>query len=197
MLHLPRVIRRTMDILLPGLLLFLAPHLLREFGLRQAVKNRLSSEAQYRGLYSLITVAGLGLIIWGKSVSSFQMIWQPPFEWRSFSLMLMIPALPLLVAGNLPLSYLRKYFRNPMLVGILLWSLAHLWSNGDLASMLLFGSFAIWSATKIISLARLADVHARSPSLLWDIVSIVGGLGLYALIAIYHGQLFGVGLSLV
>ncbi len=186
-----------MGILLAGLILFFAPHLLRELGLRQPVKNRLPSDATYKGLYSLITLVGLGLIVWGKSVSSFQMIWQPIFEWRSLSLMLMIPALVLLVAGNVPLSYLRKYVRNPMLFGVLLWSLSHLWSNGDLASFLLFGSFAVWSGIKIISLAKLADVHSKSPSLLWDIISIVGGLGLYALIAIYHGQLFGVGLSLV
>lgn len=186
-----------MVILVLGLILFFVPHLLREFRLRQPVKNALPSEAAYKGLYSLVNLAALGLIIWGKSIAPFQMVWQPIFEWRSFSLVLMSPALILLIAGNAPLSYLRRYFRNPMLLGVLLWSLSHLWSNGDLASILLFGSFAIWSGIKYVSLHSLADVSSKSPSLLWDIISIMGGLSLYALIAIYHGQLFGVGLSLV
>ncbi len=186
-----------MVILVCGLILFFVPHLLRELGLRQRVQNALPSQSAYMGLFSLVILAGLGLIIWGKSVSPFQMIWQPIFEKQFISLILMIPALILLVAGNMPLSYLRKQLRNPMLLGVLLWSLSHLWSNGDLASMLLFGSFALWSACKFVSLRSVADVTSKSPSILWDIISLMGGLSLYALIGIYHGQLFGVGISFV
>lgn len=185
-----------MSILVLGLTLFFVPHLLREFGLRRPLQDTLPSQGSYMALYSLITLLGLGLIIWGKSLAPFQMIWQPFYEWRSLSLMLMIPSLVCIVAGNLPLSYLRKILRNPMLVGILLWSLSHLWSNGDLASILLFGSFAIWSIIKIISLRYIVDVNSKSASFTWDIISLIAGLGLYALIGLYHGELFGVGLSL-
>ena len=185
-----------MLVLVLGLILFFAPHVLREFGLRQPLKDALPSEGAYMGLYSLVSLAGLGLIIWGKSLAPFQMIWQPIYEWRSLSLMLMIPALICLVAGNVPLSYLRKLLRNPMLVGILLWSLSHLWSNGDLASMLLFGSFAIWSSIKIFTMRNVVDVNSKSPEFIWDIVSLAAGLGLYLVIGLYHGELFGVGVSL-
>ena len=146
------------------------------------------------GLYSLVSLAGLGLIIWGKSLAPFQMIWQPIYELRSLSLMLMIPALICVVAGNVPLSYLRTLLRNPMLVGILLWSLSHLWANGDLASMLLFGSFAVWSSLKIFTLRN--NVESKSPEFIWDIISLLVGLGLYVVIGLYHGELFGVGVSL-
>jgi uncharacterized membrane protein len=108
----------------------------------------------------------------------------------------MIPAMICIVAGNIPLSYLRKILRNPMLVGILLWSLSHLWSNGDLASMLLFGSFAFWASVKIHTMRKVVDVESKSPEFIWDIVSILVGLGLYAVIGLYHGELFGVGVSL-
>ncbi|PCI73578.1 MAG: NnrU family protein [SAR86 cluster bacterium] len=185
-----------MAVLVLGLILFFAPHLLREFGLRQPLKDALPSEGAYMGLYSLVSLAGLALIIWGKSLSPFQMIWQPIYEWRSLSLMLMIPALICVVAGNVPLSYLRKLLRNPMLVGILLWSLSHLWSNGDLASMLLFGSFAIWSSVKIFTLRCVVNVESKSPEFIWDIISLLAGLGLYVVIGLYHGELFGVGISL-
>ncbi len=186
-----------MAVLVLGLILFMVPHFLRELGLRQRLKDVLPSGGTYMGLYSLVTLAGLGLIIWGKSIAPFQMIWQPIYEWRSLSLMLMIPAAICVVAGNLPLSHLRRILRNPMLVGVLLWSLSHLWSNGDLASMLLFGSFALWSGIKIFSLRHVVDVSSRSPSPIWDIVSLLIGLGLYVVIGLYHGPLFGVGISLV
>jgi len=185
-----------MGILVLGLILFFAPHLLREFGLRQRLKDALPSEGAYMGLYTLLSLVGLGVIIWGKSIAPFQMIWQPIFEWRSLSLMLMIPALICVTAGNLPLSHLRKLLRNPMLIGILLWSLSHLWSNGDLASILLFGSFGVWSSLKIYTLYGVADVESKSPSFVWDIISLLAGLALYTVIGLYHGQLFGVGVSL-
>ena len=124
------------------------------------------------------------------------MVWQPIYEWRSLSLMLMIPALICVVAGNVPLSYLRKLLRNPMLLGILLWSLSHLWANGDLASILLFGSFALWSTIKLFSMRSVVDVDSKSPSFVWDIISILAGLVLYTAIGLYHGELFGVGIGL-
>lgn len=194
-----------MIILSSGLLLFFIPHLLRELGLRQSIIDALPSEGAYKGLYALVALTGLALIIWGKSSSPFIMIWQPIFELGSISHILMIPALVLLVAGNVPMSFMRKYLHNPMLLGVLFWSLSHLWSNGDLASILLFGSFALWAGLKFISLGIATKSKANSPSptedifslIPWDIFSLIGGLILYALISLYHGQLFGVGLNLV
>ena len=184
-------------ILIIGLLLFFIPHLQRELGLRQRVMESIPSVGAYKGLYSLITLGGLVLIVWGKSVSPFTMVWQPVYELRFISHVLMLPALVLFIAGNVPDSYLRKHLRNPMLLAVVFWGLAHLWSNGDLASMLLFGGFTLWGLIKFISLGYANDTGTKKASLLWDIIALVGGLSMYVLISIYHGQLFGVGLSLV
>lgn len=184
-------------ILLTGLLLFILPHLLREFGLRQAIIASLSSIGAYKGLYSLTALTGLMLIIWGKSLSPFVMVWQPIYGLRYISHLLMLPALVLLVAGNVPATYIRKYLKNPMLLAVVFWGLAHLWSNGDLASMLLFGSFALWGLVKFTALAYSDDTASKPNSLLWDLISVIGGLGIYVAISLYHGQLFGVGLAYV
>jgi len=186
----------TVIILSFGLALFILPHLLRELGLRDKTMGQFPSKSGYMGAYSIVTLVGLILIAWGKSLSPFIMIWQPLFELRYISSMIMIPALILLVAGNVPLSHLRKNFRNPMLLGITFWSFAHLWSNGDLASMLLFGSFGIWALIKFISLGRKAHLANRPASILWDIIAVIVGLLLYWILVLYHGPLFGVGLSL-
>ena len=186
-----------MIILISGLFLFFAPHLLRELGLRQTLVAALPSEGAYKGLYSLLALTGLGLIIWGKSSSPFVMIWEPIYQLRFISHVLMIPALILLAAGNIPMSYMRKTLLNPMLLGVLFWSLAHLWSNGDIASILLFGSFALWSGLKFTLLGLAGDQAVKPASIQWDIIALVGGLIMYVLISIYHGQLFGVGLNLV
>lgn len=180
-----------------GLILFLLPHLVRELGLREPLRRRLPSEGAYKGLYSLVALAGLGLIILGKSRAPFIMIWEPPFELRYISHLLMIPAFMLVLLGNLPPSYLRRVLGHPMLLGVCLWGAAHLWANGDLASMLLFGSFTVWAAFKFIALSRSTSASARPPAWKWDITAVVAGLLGYVIISVFHGQLFGVGLNFV
>jgi len=181
-----------------GLILFFLPHVLRELGLRDHLRSNLPSEGVYKGLYSVVALLGLLLIIWGKSQAPFIMIWQPVYEWRGLNVFLMLPALISIIAGNLPVSFIRRSLRHPMLFGVALWGFAHLWANGDLASMLLFGSFTIWALFKFFTLspAAVLDSPARVQFLLWDIVAMLTGGVLFVVLLVYHGQIFGVGLSL-
>jgi len=183
------------EILIAGLLLFLMPHLLRELRLRDRLVNALPSMGAYKALYSLVALVGLILIIVGKSRAPFVMIWQPLYELRFITNIAMIPATILVVAGNLPPGHLRQHLRNPMLLGVAIWGAAHLWSNGDLASMLLFGAFMLWASGKFVTGALRTKPPTQHASLLWDGLALIVGFVIYVLISIYHGQLFGVGLS--
>lgn len=180
-----------------GLLLFFLPHLLRELGLREPLLARLGSVGVYKGLYTLVALAGLGLIIYGKAVAPFILVYVPRFDLRWLSNLLMLPAFILVLAGNLPPGYLARALRHPMLAGVALWGVAHLWSNGDLASLLLFGSFAVWAVFKYCRLTLSGQHAGKSPAIIWDIVALVLGLAAYFLVFIYHGQLFGIGISIV
>lgn len=184
-----------MGILITGLLLFIVPHLLREIGLRDSLMHALPSVGAYKGLFSLVALVGLAAIIYGKSQAPFIMLWQPIYELRYISHVIMLPAVILVIAGNLPLGHLRQQLRNPMLAGVTLWGVAHLWSNGDLASVILFGTFCLWAGFKFVARSLAEPVNAGQASLLWDAIALVFGLALYALVSIYHGQLFGVGLG--
>ena len=186
-----------MLLLVSGIVLFILPHLLRELGWRDLLIQKLPSENAYKGAYSLVTLLAIVLIVWGKSQAPFIMMWEPRFEWRFISQILMIPAFILVLAGNMPPSNLLVTLRNPMMLGTFLWGLAHLWANGDLASMLLFGSFTLWSGFKFISMGRREQNHEKVASIMWDIIAVVAGLVVYGLVAVYHGELFGVGLSFV
>jgi len=186
-----------MWILLLGLLLFFAPHLLRELGLRDAVANELGSMGAYKAVYSVAALAGIGLMVVGMSASPFIMIYEPLYQYKFYSHILMLPAAILIIAGNLPQSYIRANVRNPMLAGIALWGIGHLWSNGDLASLLLFGSFALWGVFKFLAGRRHKISVGKGPSLFWDFVALVTGMSLYLVLSTYHGQLFGVGLNFV
>jgi len=185
-----------MTLLIIGLFVFLFPHFWRELGLRDKLINQIASENTYKGIFSLLSLAGLLLIIYGKAQAPFIMVWQPLFEWRWLSHLFMLPALVLVMAGNLPMSHFRMGLRHPMMLGVALWGIAHLWANGDLASMLLFGSFTLWSLIKFVTL-HSQPRPLKQPRVVWDVIVILFGLALYGLIFTYHGQLFGVGLSVI
>ena len=157
---------------------------------------QLPSEKAYLALFSAVSLAGVVLIIWGKSTASFYMIWDPPFEQRYVASLFMIPASIMIIAGVISNSYIRWYLRNPLLLGVTFWAAAHLWTNGDLSSILLSGTFAIWSLVKLITL-RHQSVQSK-PELNWlrrDLTAVICGLTIYLTIYICHGYLFGVGLA--
>jgi uncharacterized membrane protein len=185
--------------LILGLILFISLHLTRELGLRSGLVDRCGSENTYKSAYSILALLGLSLIIWGMASAPFILLWQTKFELRYISHILMIPAFILIIAGNTPMSHLRTHVRNPMLAGVTFWGIAHLWSNGDLASVLLFGAMAAWAGFKFVSLGlkHSAQENQHSPQLFWDIIAVAAGLIAYTLTSQYHGQLFGVGLEYV
>ena len=186
-----------MTILVLGLILFFSPHMLREFGLREALAGNFPSPGAYKGAYSLTALLGLALIIWGKSIAPFVMIWEPPFGLRDYSYYLMIPVFWMLLSSYMPRSWMTCKLRNPMVLAVTLWGAAHLWTNGDLASMLLFGSFTLWGAVKYFSLWRVTEVPAFETRMwLWDIINGVLGSVIFWTVFIFHGDLFGVGLVL-
>src|SRR5215831_6146462 len=80
--------------------------------------------------------------------------------------------------------------------GVKTWAAAHLISNGDLGSIVLFGSFLAWAVYDRITLKRRTDPGAppvpvggrRS-----DIVALIGGTILYlALGLVFHPLVVGV-----
>ena len=73
---------------------------------------------------------------------------------------LMLPAVILVVAAYIR-GHIYTKLKHPMLAGVKLWAAAHLLANGDLGSIILFGSFLAWAVFDRISLKRRADAGAR------------------------------------
>jgi uncharacterized membrane protein len=149
-------------ILVAGLALFLGIHVVptqRTF--RAALVARLG-EGGYKALFALASFAGIALIVVGFGLyrrTGWIDVWYPPVAMRHIALLLILPAIILIAA-----SYLRgniyKKLKHPMLAGLKLWALAHLLANGDLGSMLLFGSLLGWAVFDRISLKRRTDPGA-------------------------------------
>lgn len=178
-----------------GLFLFIGLHLLRELGWHHALISRFGLRP-YKSLVSLAIALSIILIGLGKGDASFIQVWVPPFNLRSITHLLMISSCILVVAGALPNSYTRELIGHPMLIGVIVWSVAHLLPNGDLASMLLFGTLGFWALFKIFSLElrkgnRDEVENRREASLIWDGCAIVLGMIAYISLLVFHGPLFG------
>ena len=175
-----------MTLLIAGLALFVGLHLLPTMpAMRQAVIDRIGFD-RYRGLFSLLALIGLGMMIMGKLGAEYVHFYTPVSWGREFALWLMPLALMLLVSAYLP-GHTRRVLGHPMLLGLAVWGVAHLVSNGDTASVLLFGGWTAFSALNIASHRWRPATPDREGRLWADGVALGLAAASYVLILYLHG----------
>ncbi len=177
--------------LLLGIVIFYGVHAVPSSNL----KNKLVQswgEQPYMGAFSLLAGLGLGLMIYGKSIAAFTEVWQPIAGAQWLPIILMWPASILIAWAYVPCNMKAK-LRHPMLLGILLFSISHLFANGDLATILLVGSFGVFAGLNILAVNRRSGKSEQKPKAVgWDILGIVMGTVVYALVFKFHHIIVGV-----
>jgi uncharacterized membrane protein len=137
-----------MTLLILGLLIFLGVHSVRIFAddWRSAQRKRLGENA-WKGLYSLVSIAGFALIVWGYGAARQAPValWASPTWTRHLAALLMIASFVLLAAAYVPRNGIKARLHHPMVLGVKVWALAHLLANNTLADLLLYGSFLVWA----------------------------------------------------
>lgn len=178
--------------LLSGVIIFCGIHLLPAFpGARDGLRQRMGALA-YRGVFSLVALAGLVLIIHGKGNAPFTPVYPPPGWGGPVTAAAMLLALMLLPAAYVP-SNVKRFTAHPMLWATVLWALGHLLSNGDLASIILFGGLGLFALVDIWSANRRgASTSQESYPRSRDLALVVLGVVLYVLFVWLHPRLFGV-----
>lgn len=185
-------------VMIAGLAIFLGVHTVTtQRDLRAALIGRFS-ESGYKIGYSLLSAIGLLLIVYGFAkyrASGMIPVWYPPVGMRHLALALMLPAAIFLVSAYLR-GYIWRFLKHPMLAAVKLWALAHLLANGDLGSIILFGSFLAWAVFDRITLKSREDEGA--PPIAFggarnDVLAVVVGLVVYvALVFAFHPAVIGV-----
>ncbi|MBY0422030.1 MAG: NnrU family protein [Parvularculaceae bacterium] len=186
-----------MTLFLLGLIVFFLPHLFTAFlrGAREALMRRIG-EGAYKGLYSVVSAIGLALIIvgWPAAGDAFP----TPLYVANFALVhvvyvLTLAALVLLAAAYLPAGKIAAAAKHPMLLGVKLWAFAHLLVNGEVRSLILFGSFLAYGVVDRIAVkVRGAPTRAAGP---WtnDLVAVlVGGAAWGGVFLFLHPSIAGV-----
>ena len=188
-----------MIVLVLGLAIFLGVHSLRVFAddWRTAQMGRIGENA-WKGLYSLFSLVGLVLIIWGYGLSRSTPVelWSPPVFTRHLSGLLMLLSFVLLAAAYVPGTRIRQVLGHPMVLGVKTWAFAHLIANGRLGDLVLFGAFLVW-AIVLYAASRRRDrkagtVRPRGSSSR-DALAVAIGIAAWAAFAFWlHAALIGV-----
>jgi uncharacterized membrane protein len=185
-------------VMIAGLALFLGVHTLTTQRELRASVIASTGEGGYKILYALVSLLGLVLIVWGFAqyrATGWIDVWYPPKALKHVAVALMLPAVILVVAAYIR-GRIYTTLKHPMLAGVKLWAAAHLIANGDLGSIVLFGSFLGWAVFDRISLKRRGDaggppipVGGRGNDLIAVAVGIVAWL---ALAFAFHPVVIGV-----
>ena len=188
-----------LGILIVGLAVFLATHVFVSFReARSSVIERVGMPV-YRGLFAIVSLAGLALIIWGYAqyrAHGLVQLWTPPAFMRHITIGLVLFAMIFVVAAFFP-SHIKTRLKHPMLAGVKTWALAHLLSNGDLGSVLLFGTFLAWGVYARVAAKRRGDIGAAAKPAPdgWtnDIIVVVLGAAVFLALGFwFHPYVIGV-----
>lgn len=188
-----------MTLLVLGLVIFLGVHSTRVFadGWRSAQVARLG-EKGWKGLYTLASVVGLVMLVWGYGVARQTPVplWTPVVGLRHLASLLTLLAFVLIAAVYVRRNSLKARIGHPMVVGVKVWALSHLLANHTLADLLLFGGFLVW-AVLCFRAARRRDRAAGTTypagTLQGNLLTVVTGVAGWLVFAMWlHGPLIGV-----
>lgn len=192
--------------------------------LRPTIRSRLRQALGRRGFtlaYSALSLAALGWLIAAAGRAPHVPLWNWS-PWQHFvPLVVMLPVcliLSLALARPNPFSFggawnesfdparpgIVRLHRHPLLLALVLWAAAHVVPNGNLAHVILFGTFAGFAmlGQPLIDRRKRREMGAdwdriraeirRAPPLPLPASRVAAGLALYLLLIGAHPRLFGV-----
>ena len=192
--------------LILGLVLFLGAHSVRILadGWRDQTIAAYGEKA-FKGVYTLVAILGFYLLVVGYGEARLQplVLWNPPIFTKHISMLLMLLSSILLIAAYIPRNHFKMRLKHPMVLSVKVWALSHLLVNGNLADLVLFGSFLIWAVLNFRSArardrAQVQNSDANEeaplkPNLLATLIALFGGMGLWAVITfVLHAKVVGV-----
>lgn len=188
-----------MLILILGLVLFLGIHSSRIFAAdwRSGFIER-RGPGPWKGLYSVISIAGFVLIVWGYGMARQNpvLLWESPVWLRHVAILLNLVAFVMFAAYLVPAGRMKAWLAHPMVLSVKVWAFAHLLANGTLADLILFGSFLVWAIADYAASRRrdraAGTVHIAGPVRNDAIAVAVGVLIWAAFVWRVHVWLIGV-----
>jgi uncharacterized membrane protein len=154
------------------------------------VKSR-TGERWYGPVFGLASLVAIAVIVLGWRSSNFVAVYDPPaWGWYVNYVLTFMGFLCLgifLFRG----SY-RQRLRFPMGIATVFWATGHLFANGDLASLILFGGMLLGSVAHM-AVAMVNDIRPTPEVRIGhDGLSLIFGAALYGIMTQLHPALIGV-----
>ncbi len=185
-----------MNMLVAGLAIFMGMHLMPTVPTLKKKFTNLVGKKGYKPVYALVSLVGFGLLLVGYGDKPLLQIpqWQAPEFARVLALAAMWLSFVLLSAAYIP-SNVKRFTRHPMLWAVAIWAAMHLWLNGDNASILLFGSFLLFSLWSMWA-ANMngAKKQTKKQPIMMDIITVVVGSAAFAGVVYFHKSIAGMAL---
>ena len=144
-----------MGLLIIGVLLWSAVHLYPSLfpDRRHQLIERLGTK--YQGIFALCIVFSIVLIVIGWRSTALTPVYEAPSWGRHLNMFTMFISIILLGAGSATgISRIKQHLRHPMLIGLIVWGTGHLFANGDIRSVILFGGMVVWGLVSLFMISR-------------------------------------------
>jgi uncharacterized membrane protein len=205
--------------LILGLILFLGAHSVRIVADDwRSQKIEAWGDKAFKGVNALVSLLGFYLLVVGYGEARLQTValWNPPIFTKHIGLLLMLFSSILLFAAYIPRNHIKMRLGHPMVLSVKVWALSHLLANGNLADVVLFGAFLIWAVLNFksarardraqiqgahthqevntdVNSVALSEVENMKPNLFASLITLVGGMALWAVITfVLHAKVVGV-----
>lgn len=171
-----------MTLLVLGLALFAGAHFLK----RAAPDARARMGDAGKGLVAALLVIGVVAMVMGYRMAAFLPVWNPPGFLTHLNNLLMVIAFYLFGVGAAK-GTTAGWLRHPQLTAVMIWAIAHLLVNGDVASLVLFGGLFLWAAAEMIVINRSQPwARPEAVSVKGDAKALGIGLVLLVVVAAVH-----------
>ena len=150
-------------------------------------------EMPYKGMFASMIILSLVLIVMGWRSTEPNALYIPPTWAGAVTTLLMVNAFVLFVVAQHP-SRIKRLIRHPQLTGVALWSVAHLISNGETRSLVLFGGLGLWALLemRMINAREGAWIKPEAPSLAIEARGLVIGVVVFVVAVLLHPYFAGV-----
>ncbi|EPX81584.1 NnrU family protein [Litoreibacter arenae] len=182
-----------MTLLIIGVLLWAFAHWMKRLvpDMRKAMQDRMGDAS--KGAIAALLVLSIVLMVIGYRSAEFIPVWYPPSFAGHINNLLMLLAFYVFGASAAKPAkvWLGTKIRHPQLTAVKIWAFAHLLSNGDLASIILFGGMLAWAVISVIMINRSEGPWTPPPQapVKKEIVLVVVTLVLFSVTAGIHAWL--------
>ena len=172
---------------IPGLVVDFRKNLINRFG-----------ENPYKGMFALLMVVSLYLIISGwQSMTPvapdvLEMIFTPP-EWGVYAAGLLVLIGFILFLAPYPPNNIKRILRHPQLIGLVSFSVGHLFAVGTVRAIVLFTGLGVWAIIEIVLINRREGewVKPAKAPIKKDVALVLFSVLVYMAFLYTHHLMFG------